>query len=141
MENEVTLLATSAMGLEAIVKREVKQLGYEPKVDNGKIMFNAPLSGIPRANLWLRTADRVKLVVGESRIESFAELYDWIYSLPWETIYSGGRQVSGNRQIASIKIVQCLRLPSDYEKSDCRPFKIKNMASRIACQKQAHYTA
>lgn len=84
MENEVTLLATSAMGLEAIVKREVKQLGYEPKVDNGKIMFNAPLSGIPRANLWLRTADRVKLVVGESRIESFAELYDWIYSLPWE---------------------------------------------------------
>ncbi|HLS24112.1 MAG TPA: class I SAM-dependent RNA methyltransferase [Pseudogracilibacillus sp.] len=84
MKEEITLLATSAMGLEAIVAREVRSLGYKPKVDNGKITFHAPISAIPRTNLWLRTADRVKLVVGETKIETFEQLYEWIYSLPWE---------------------------------------------------------
>lgn len=84
MSKQVTLIATSAMGLESIVAQEVRQLGYEPKVENGKITFKAPLNGIPRTNLWLRTADRVKLVIGEKRIETFEELYDWINSLPWE---------------------------------------------------------
>lgn len=84
MENSVTLVATSAMGLESIVAREVKQLGYDVQVDNGKITFQAPLIAIPRTNLWLRTADRVKLIVGEQKIESFAALYDWVNGLPWE---------------------------------------------------------
>ena|SRR5690625_4261858 len=84
MNTEVMLVATSAMGLESIVAREVKQLGYEPKVDNGKISFTAPLIAIPRANLWLRTADRLKLIVGEQRVETFTQLYDWVNALPWE---------------------------------------------------------
>ncbi len=84
VKEHITLLATSAMGLEAIVAREVRELGYHPKVDNGKITFKAPVSAIPRTNLWLRTADRVKVIVGEQKVESFEELYDWIASLPWE---------------------------------------------------------
>lgn len=84
MKNEVTLIATSAMGLESVVKKEVMHLGYHPVVDNGKIMYDAPLSAIPRSNLWLRTADRVKLLIGENKVTAFDELYEWTKSLPWE---------------------------------------------------------
>lgn len=83
MEN-VTLIATATMGLEALVKREVQQLGYEKiKVDNGKVTFVANIEAIPRANIWLRTADRVKLVVGEFEAYTFQELFEKTKALPW----------------------------------------------------------
>lgn len=84
MTQLVTLIATSAMGLESIVANEVRQLGYDPKVDNGKITFKAPISAIPRCNLWLRVADRVKIVIGEQKVESFDELFEATKALPWE---------------------------------------------------------
>src|SRR5690554_3692678 len=84
MSQQVTLIATSAMGLESIVANEVRNLGYEPKVDNGKITFEADVSAIPRCNLWLRVADRVKVVVGEGKVETFDELFEMTKDLPWE---------------------------------------------------------
>jgi putative N6-adenine-specific DNA methylase len=84
MSTKVTLIATSAMGLEAVVAREVKQLGYEPTVENGKVLFEAPVSAIPRCNLWLRVADRVKLVVGQCKATTFDALFEATKALPWE---------------------------------------------------------
>src|SRR5699024_365493 len=84
MKNEVTLIATSAMGLESVVANEVKRLGYEPSVENGKVQFKAPLSAIPRCNLWLRVADRVKLVIGEFEATTFDDLFEATKALPWE---------------------------------------------------------
>ncbi|RWZ60309.1 class I SAM-dependent RNA methyltransferase [Halobacillus fulvus] len=85
MENSVTLIATAAMGLEAIVAKEVKALGYEDvTVENGRVLFTADVSAIPRANLWLRTADRVKLLVGRFKATSFDELFESTKALPWE---------------------------------------------------------
>src|SRR5699024_12305578 len=84
MTKTVTLMATSAMGIEAIVAKEVRELGYEPKVDNGKVTIEAPLSAIPRCNLWLRVADRVKVVVGEAKVETCDELSEATQALPWE---------------------------------------------------------
>ena len=84
MSQQVTLIATSAMGLESLVADEVRNLGYDPVVENGKITFNAPLSAIPRCNLWLRIADRVKVVVGEGKVETFDELFELTKSFPWE---------------------------------------------------------
>lgn len=56
----IELIATAPMGLESIVAREVRELGYEEvKVDNGRVMFIGDELAICRANLWLRTADRV----------------------------------------------------------------------------------
>lgn len=82
---KVTLIATATMGLEALVAREVRQLGYEDvKVDNGKVTFTADVQAIPRANLWLRTADRVKLVIGEFKALTFDELFEKTKALPWE---------------------------------------------------------
>ncbi|NEU31292.1 class I SAM-dependent RNA methyltransferase [bacterium LRH843] len=81
---KVTLIATATMGLEAIVAREVKDLGYEDvQVENGKVTFTADVSAIPRVNLWLRTADRVKVKVGEFKAYSFDELFEKTKALPW----------------------------------------------------------
>lgn len=84
MQNKVKLIATSAMGLEALVAREVRQLGYETTVENGKIIYEAPIEAIAKSNLWLRVADRVKLVVGEGTVTTFDELYEMTKALPWE---------------------------------------------------------
>lgn len=81
---KVTLIATASMGLEALVAREVKDLGYEKvTVDNGKVTFEADESAICRANLWLRTADRVKVKVGEFKVLTFDELFEKTKALPW----------------------------------------------------------
>lgn len=84
MTQTVTLIATAAMGLEAVVANEVKELGYKDlDVENGRVKFTADVSAIPRCNLWLRTADRVKLLIGEFTAGSFDELFEKTKALPW----------------------------------------------------------
>ncbi|UQD52505.1 class I SAM-dependent RNA methyltransferase [Bacillus methanolicus] len=78
------LIATSAMGLEALVAKEVRDLGYECQVENGKVSFSGDETAIARTNLWLRTADRIKLKVGEFKATTFDELFEKTKSLPWE---------------------------------------------------------
>lgn len=81
---QVDLIATSTFGLEAVVADEVRKLGYtEVQVENGKVEFSADLSAIARANLWLRTADRVRLKIGEFTATSFEELFEKTKTLPW----------------------------------------------------------
>ncbi|WP_440895696.1 THUMP domain-containing class I SAM-dependent RNA methyltransferase [Amphibacillus sp. Q70] len=85
MKKTVKLLATAAMGLEAVVAKEVRALGYEDViVENGKVMFEADLAAIPRCNLWLRTADRIKIIVGEFEAKSFDGLFEGTKALDWE---------------------------------------------------------
>jgi putative N6-adenine-specific DNA methylase len=83
MKNKYKLIATAAMGLEAIVAKEVKDLGYDCTVDNGKVIFFGDALAICRANLWLRTADRIKVVVGEFKATSFEQLFEQTKALPW----------------------------------------------------------
>ncbi|MFX3622773.1 MAG: class I SAM-dependent RNA methyltransferase [Ectobacillus sp.] len=80
---KITLIATAAMGLEALVAREVRDLGYECQVDNGKVTFQADAEAICRTNLWLRTADRVKIKVGEFKATTFDELFEKTKALNW----------------------------------------------------------
>jgi putative N6-adenine-specific DNA methylase len=81
---KVTLIATAAMGIEALVADEVRSLGYEKcVVDNGKVIFEADEKAICRANLWLRTADRVKVRVGEFKATTFDELFEQTKKLNW----------------------------------------------------------
>ena len=59
------------MGLEAVVA-EIQELGYETNVENGRIYFGkGDASAIVKANLWLRTADRIKIVVGRFNAATF----------------------------------------------------------------------
>lgn len=78
------LIATSAMGLEALVAKEVKALGYQCQVENGRILFQGDEKAIAKSNLWLRTADRIRLKVGQFKATSFDELFEKTKALPWE---------------------------------------------------------
>ncbi|MGE5527769.1 MAG: THUMP domain-containing class I SAM-dependent RNA methyltransferase [Patescibacteria group bacterium] len=82
---QIDLIATAAFGLEAVVARELRMLGYEPAVspDGGRLAFTADLFGIARANLWLRAADRVLLKMGSFPAATFTELFEGTKSLPW----------------------------------------------------------
>lgn len=81
---KVNLIATSTFGLESVVKDEVVALGYsDVKVENGKVEFSSDISAIPRTNLWLRSADRVRLKIGEFKATTFEELFEKTKALPW----------------------------------------------------------
>ncbi|MFB6801800.1 THUMP domain-containing class I SAM-dependent RNA methyltransferase [Peribacillus butanolivorans] len=82
------IIATSAMGLESIVAKEVRDLGYDCQVENGKIMYKGDQSAIARSNLWLRSADRVKIKVAEFKAYSFDELFEKTKALNWEDYLS-----------------------------------------------------
>ncbi len=82
---QIELIATSTFGLESVVKRELQDLGYEnTTVENGKVTFKGDEFSIPKANLWLRCADRVLLKMGEFKALSFEELFEKTKALPWE---------------------------------------------------------
>ena len=83
--SQITLIASLSFGLEAVVKRELTALGFEPThVTDGKVEFDATPDDIPRANLWLRCADRVLLKMGEFPALTFDELFEQSKALPWE---------------------------------------------------------
>lgn len=90
---KVKLIATATFGMEAVVADEVKKLGYtDVTVENGKVIFLADISAIARANLWLRTADRVRLVIGEFKAYTFDQLFESTKALPWhEWIEADGK--------------------------------------------------
>ncbi|SDI26691.1 THUMP domain-containing class I SAM-dependent RNA methyltransferase [Natribacillus halophilus] len=79
-----TYIATATMGLESLVAKEVRNLGYETTVENGKVIFEGGEEALCRSNLWLRTSDRVKLKIGSFTATSFEELFEETKNLPWE---------------------------------------------------------
>lgn len=84
LDKPLDLIATTAFGLESIVKDEIIKLGYEIiSTENGRVTFKGNLRAVVEANLWLRCADRVLIKVGEFRAETFEELFDKTKSLPW----------------------------------------------------------
>jgi Predicted N6-adenine-specific DNA methylase len=84
-ENQVfDLVATAASGMEALVGKELRAMGIECQVENGRARFKGTMETIAQANLWLRTADRIKIVVGEFDAFSFDELFEKVKALPWE---------------------------------------------------------
>jgi len=106
------LIATSAFGLEAVVAREIKALGYAPQViQPGRILFQGEPEAIARANLWLRSADRVLLRMGTFAAADFGALFDRTFALDWEEWLdpSAGFPVNGRSiksQLSSVPACQ-----------------------------------
>lgn len=72
-------------GLEAVLKREITDLGYEiTNVDNGKVSFTGDINACARANMFLRTTERVLLKVASFKAETFEELFENTKAIPWE---------------------------------------------------------
>lgn len=79
------LIAPCHFGLEAVLKREITDLGYEiSRVEDGKVTFWGDAEAIAYANIFLRTTERILLKVGEVRATTFEELFEKTKSLPWE---------------------------------------------------------
>ena len=79
------LLVPCHFGLEAVLKREIYDLGYEiTKVEDGRVTFEGDEEAVCRANIFLRTAERVMIQVGRFKATTFEELFQGIKNLPWE---------------------------------------------------------
>lgn len=78
------LYATMASGIESITAKELQHLGYETRSDNGRVYFEGDVADIAKANLWLRSADRVKIVIGQFEAKTFDDLFEQVKALPWD---------------------------------------------------------
>lgn len=78
------LIATCAAGVEGLVGDELSALGYEVQVENGRVRFQGDERDIARTNLWLRVADRIKIIVGEFETKTFDDLFEKTKALPWD---------------------------------------------------------
>lgn len=79
------LIAPCHFGLEAVLKREIMQLGYDiVQVEDGKVTFAGDETAIVRANIFLRTTERILIKIGSFRATTFDELFEGTKSLPWE---------------------------------------------------------
>ena len=79
------LIAPCHWGMEAVLKREITDLGYEiSRVEDGKVTFFGDARAVADANIFLRTADRILWKVGEIRAETFEELFEGTKAIPWE---------------------------------------------------------
>lgn len=78
-------IAPCHFGLEAVLKKEILRLGYEiVKVEDGKITFTGGIDAICRANIFLRTTERILLKVGSFKATTFDELFEGTKAIPWE---------------------------------------------------------
>ena len=122
---KLTWIATAAFGMEGLVAHELRNMGFETASENGAVRFDADVSGGMRANLWLRTADRVLLLVGEFKAVSFEELFEKAHTLPWERWISRQNRfpVTGNcarSQLMSVRDCQSILKKAIVERLKAR---------------------
>ncbi|MGC8545025.1 THUMP domain-containing class I SAM-dependent RNA methyltransferase [Athalassotoga sp.] len=83
MEKNFDLMALTAFGIESVTKLELQKLGYETKVEDGRVNFAGDFEDIVHANLWLRTANRVMIKVGDFDASDFGTLFDKTFKIDW----------------------------------------------------------
>lgn len=82
---KLEIIATATFGLEAVVKREIENLGFRIlKSEDGKITFMGDERTVVKANLWLRCADRIQIKMGEFMAYEFEDLFQQMKAIAWE---------------------------------------------------------
>jgi putative N6-adenine-specific DNA methylase len=82
---QIKLIAPTLLGIEAVTAKELKRLGYNNvKVENGRVSFMGDERAICRSNLWIRTAERILINVGEFSATTYDELFEKTKALPWD---------------------------------------------------------
>lgn len=83
--SKIKISCPCIFGLESVLSAEIKKLGVQSiEVTDGKVTFMGDLADVARANIWLRTAERVQIVLGSFRAESFEELFQGVLKLDFE---------------------------------------------------------
>lgn len=118
------LIATSTFGLEAMVRKEVEDLGYEINaVQDGKVVYTGDSEAIVLSNLWLRSADRVLIKMGEFKATTFVELFDKVTALPWEAWITPDAKFTVNGKSVKSKL---------FSISDCQAITKKAIVKRLS---------
>lgn len=87
MEERFELIAPCHFGLEAVLKKEIQNLGFDiVEVEDGRVTFTGPASAIARANINIRTSERILLKCAQFKAETFDDLYEGIKKVPWARI-------------------------------------------------------
>ncbi len=107
------LMATMGAGMESLVARELKEMGYATETENGRVFFDGTVEDIYRTNLWLRVADRIKIVVQEFDAKTFDQLFEKTKAFPWEDLlpYDANFPVNGRSKhsiLHSVPTVQAI---------------------------------
>ena len=85
MLEKFTLIAPCHFGMEAVLKREITDLGYEiVNVEDGKVTFEGDKDAVAKANIFLRTTERVLLKVASFKATTYDELFEATKEIPWE---------------------------------------------------------
>lgn len=85
-KQQFQLYAATASGLEALAGQELRDLGYKVRVDNGRIYFEGDMTDILRANIWLRSADRIKIILKTFKATTFDDIFDTVTAMDWDQL-------------------------------------------------------
>jgi len=123
MSKQLSFLATSAYGLEGVLAKEIRDLGYETgDIQTSRVEFYGDEAALARANLFLRTAGRVRLIAGTFRAVTFDELYERTRAVAWEDLLPRDAAVPVTARCVSSALMSL---------SDCQRIVKKAIADRL----------
>jgi putative N6-adenine-specific DNA methylase len=124
-------IATATFGLEAVVKRELQGLNMTVlSTDNGRVVFKGTIEDMVKANLWLRTADRVLLQIDSFKATTFDQLYDHVKRIKWQDfVPKNGKVIVTGKSVKS-KL---------FSISDCQKITKKAISDKLMFVHKVHW--
>ena len=124
-DGKLNIEVAVASGIEAVCKRELLRLGYTPGGANlGRIEFEGDFKDVLRANVFLRTANRVRIVLAKFKAQTFDELFDGIYAMRWQDILTKDARIvvdakSAKSQLFALRSIQSITKKAIISKLAC----------------------
>lgn len=117
-DGKLNIEVAVASGIEAVCKRELLRLGYNPSGANyGRIEFEGDYKDVFRANVFLRTANRVRIVLAKFKAETFDDLFDGIFAMRWQDIVTRDSRIIVNAKSQSSKLFALRSIQSITKKA------------------------
>ena len=118
LDGRFQIEASAASGIEAVVKRELSALGYLPSGANyGRIRFEGDFRDVLRANVFLRTANRVRIILAEFNANTFDELFDNTNDVNWKDILPKDAAITINAKSIKSKLFSVRSIQSIVKKA------------------------
>lgn len=132
-DGKLKLEASCASGIEAVLKRELKTLGFEPSgAVYGRVPFEGNFFDVARANVFLRTAEKVRIIVAEFVAETFDELYEGIYRIKWNDVVTYDAKIVVNAKSFNSKLFALSSIQSVSQKAILEGMKRDFRLDRIS---------
>lgn len=117
-DGKLNIEVAVASGIEAVCKRELMRLGYSPSGANyGRIEFEGDYKDVLRANVFLRTANRVRIVLAKFKAETFDDLFDGIFAMRWQDVATRDGRIIVNAKSQNSKLFALRSIQSITKKA------------------------